>query len=383
MNRRTPKYETKRFKFPPPQSNTTVSYKEEQIFAKLFQKMVDKSAVSGALAQKVGTAGSPAVNAPDRNTFIQQFPESLRPLARQAAEKLPLPVERSAAVEAAPPTTSDRTSQASKSEGRDAAKLRAKRIERIQAKLDAAETDTELWAVLEKEVFESIKGLDVDDGSTSQGKIAVKKGKRKGTKKAKGGETSEGKVDNSSSSEGAVDGNGNAIDPTVSYAYPHLLLHTVQVLKRQFPTSALSLVVLPHIKSMGRLSYALGASTALYNETISVAWAVTSNFSRVEALLNEMVDGGVEPNEDTLDVLFRIKGELEDIEKGEQGPALRAIWAKEPLDSKLNQVEIWIKRLREGLEQNALRIAHEKEARGRFDEDQPFLPQYVTEKMYS
>ncbi|KAF1810798.1 hypothetical protein P152DRAFT_460089 [Eremomyces bilateralis CBS 781.70] len=375
LNRSPPKTDAEQDDIRSPPSTATITPKEEKIFAKLFQQMVEKNAVSNTLKMpQVGGTGKVSTCQTDAlgsQAFVQQFPESLRPMARQAAGKLPLPREQNTPFKPAESTDSKvETAPEPESEVRNLAKEKVKHVERVQKLLETASTDAKLWQVLETQVFGPIAKLDLDGEASSKNKSKTKTSKTKEKKKAKG----RAKIVEASQEDAMDEKRPNqevfkAIPPSLSYSYPHLLLHAVRVLKQTFPTSLLSMTVLPHMKSIGRSSYILGVSAALYNETIRITWAVSSDFSRVENLLNEMTHGGIDANEETLDILFNIKEQLGGIELGNKGEALRAIWATESFKKSRADVDIWIGRIRGGLELHALRVAHEKEASGQLDEN--------------
>ena len=112
----------------------------------------------------------------------------------------------------------------------------------------------------------------------------------------------------------------------LTYNYPVLLLAFLDELRTNFPSSQLAFTVLPMVKSLGRQSYVLGASSALYNGIILDTWRVYSDFHRINELLLEMENAGLEFDYDTLDVLEKIRRQGDRILKGERGVLLKRVW---------------------------------------------------------
>jgi hypothetical protein len=152
--------------------------------------------------------------------------------------------------------------------------LRAAERDRVKALLEAAPTDHALWAVLEKQVFSVVRGMDLENGPgvfSSKGKS-----KQKAFPKPRSGELS-------------------PTDPTIVYPnYSHHLLTAASTLRYKFPASPLVFNILPTVKSLGRSSYALGANTALYKFLIRVAFRHNHSYTQICSLLQDMDNGGIE-----------------------------------------------------------------------------------------
>jgi len=95
----------------------------------------------------------------------------------------------------------------------------------------------------------------------------------------------------------------------ISRLYPAALLLAIRVLKTKFPTSPLALALLPHIRSMGPMSYVLGASTEFYNALIELRWDVYSDLKSVDGLLMEMERNSVAFDVGTWNALVKIGSE--------------------------------------------------------------------------
>lgn len=147
----------------------------------------------------------------------------------------------------------------------------------------------------------------------------------------------------------------------LTYNYPVLLVTFLDELRTNFPSSQLAFTVLPMVKSLGRQSYVLGASTALYNGIILDTWRVFSDFHRINELLLEMENAGLEFDYDTLDVLGKIRRQGDRILKGERGVLLKRVWELDSIVSGWSTVVAWIPKVKERLEADALRRASESE----------------------
>jgi hypothetical protein len=75
--------------------------------------------------------------------------------------------------------------------------------------------------------------------------------------------------------------------------YAQQCVACLQVLRIQHPRSPYVLSILPKIKSLGAISYALAASTELYNELLFVRWVYYRDLHSCAELVNEMLDRSV------------------------------------------------------------------------------------------
>ena len=109
----------------------------------------------------------------------------------------------------------------------------------------------------------------------------------------------------------------------ISRLYPAALLLAFRLLRTNFPTSPLSLAILPQIRSLGPTSYVLGASSEFYNALIELRWDVYSDLKGIDGLLTEMERSGVEFDVGTWNTLVKIGGErfndLHDADGGVRG----------------------------------------------------------------
>lgn len=95
-------------------------------------------------------------------------------------------------------------------------------------------------------------------------------------------------------------------EAVVSVLYPRMLLVAFRLLRDNFPKSPLIGQFRSTIKSHGRVSSVVGASTGLYNDLIYFHWRGCSDLPGVVTLLQEMEVTGVEPNKRTKQLLDSI-----------------------------------------------------------------------------
>ncbi|KAG9206701.1 hypothetical protein G6514_003542 [Epicoccum nigrum] len=184
--------------------------------------------------------------------------------------------------------------------------LRLRERHRIDDLLTSAKTDRELWEILHKEVFTQVRQLDLDG-------IAPK------PKKSKPGP-----------------------DPKILFSnYPHHLLTALATLRKNFPASPLPLSILPTIKSFGRSSYALGATTALYNQLLRTAWLQQSSYAQIVSLLTDMHNGAVEFNADTLTLLDQVLKEFTLARSGQLGKGMQMVYSLDQFNQGIKELTRW------------------------------------------
>ncbi|KAF9696383.1 hypothetical protein EKO04_005476 [Ascochyta lentis] len=197
-----------------------------------------------------------------------------------------------------------------------AAKLneaRTKERIRVDDLLKSAKSDRELWDVLHREVFDLIRQLDLD-----------------GTNKPAPRRSRNTKSTNT------------AMDPKILFAnYPHHLLTALTTLRTYFPASPLPLSILPTMKSLGRSSYALGATTALYTQLLRTAWLQQSSYPLLISLLTDMHNGAIEFSIDTLHLLDQVIKEFDMVRSGRLGREMQMVYGMEQFGEGIREVRRW------------------------------------------
>ena len=190
---------------------------------------------------------------------------------------------------------------------------------KVDHMLGNAQTDIEIWQILENEVFSLVHELN------ARIKKAEKSNKKSKSQKATKSQTevtsssspppsSEGKQEETQKSAAGKTTAirqplpSTSLPPTVLLSilqteYPKYLYQALRILRKSFPGSTFALHALPTVRRLGPISHVLGASTALYNETLLVMWSQEGDLNAMADLLDEMRKLGVESDQVTLALL--------------------------------------------------------------------------------
>ncbi|CAO2654236.1 Nn.00g109690.m01.CDS01 [Neocucurbitaria sp. VM-36] len=207
-----------------------------------------------------------------------------------------------------------------KAEAATIKKLKLAERERIDKLLQNAQTDRDLWQILNREVFDQVRRLDLD--GTKSGKEPQSSKATTSTRKPKRDPT--------------------ASDPRILFQnYPHHLITAIQTLRTTFPSSSLPHSILPTIKSLGRSSYALGATTALYKHLIRTAWVQQSSYTYIDTLLVDMNNGAIEFDSEILALLDSIIKEHEMARSNRLGEEMRLVYGMEQFLNGLRAIRQW------------------------------------------
>ena len=236
----------------------------------------------------------------------------------------------------------------------------------IVKRMNKANTDFGLWEVLKSNVFNDFEklgkagllerqhavtkaksGIDVPSNPPESEKSTKKKDKEEKNKASKTKKKDSQNLPN-------VD--------IFRTNYPHLLVAAVQQLRRNFPTSSLALTVLAETKALGLVSYILGASTALYNESLDILWSTYSDLGAVNRLLHEMDNGGIDFDGQTLLLLDTIFTDCTNMAGLPEGKMLGIIWRMDKSVREVRQLGEWRDTVRQRLEAEALRRVREQES---------------------
>lgn len=171
-------------------------------------------------------------------------------------------------------------------------------FDRIAAMISAAETDMEVWGILQDQIFPPVKALNLEE--------PVLESKKQGPGKTKQEERIEMAV--------------------VGHIFPDLLLRVARRLRHDYPSSPLLLSIIPELRAAGPTAFALGATTDLYNESLTYLGDREQDISAVLDLLNEMERDVVEPDRTTLAILYRAIGLTRKLQKGAYGGAVKSVW---------------------------------------------------------
>lgn len=217
----------------------------------------------------------------------------------------------------------------------------------VDSLLNAANTDVEIWAILEKEVFNLMTQLNAQTKLEDRARKADLRRQKQAAKMAldnqnntsKPGEPLEGAHSPATESlhpprTSSADSKAlptNALLSLLQSNYAHHCLHALRLFRNLRLSSPYALHLLPHIKSLGPVSYVLGASTDLYNEILFQKWTQFSDVQGMADLMEEMVNQGISANVTTLEFLrFVDRSRRLDL-RGQRGTAKRTWWALRPV----------------------------------------------------
>ncbi|OAL01363.1 hypothetical protein IQ06DRAFT_293455 [Phaeosphaeriaceae sp. SRC1lsM3a] len=220
---------------------------------------------------------------------------------------------------------------AAKAEKERIKKFRYEERERIDRLLKNASTDRELWQILDREVFEQLRKLHLDEPSTSQ--------KAKDRSKPLSNDPSKARTKRPAPPPKSLSATPEA--QTLFANYPHHLVTALHALRIHFPRSPLPHSLLPTIKALGRSSYALGATTQLYKHLIRTAWVQHSSYSLIDKLLSDMEANIVEFDMGILEVLDGVIREYDLARAGRLGRELLMVSGMETWGEGIEKMREW------------------------------------------
>lgn len=193
--------------------------------------------------------------------------------------------------------------------------LRSKDRARVEKLMRDAETDFQLWQVMEAEVFPMVEKLGfaepARDGTAAAG---PKSNRRRGRKKSADVQAEVAPADYPPAAEAqlSMDVHGPL--------YPSHLLYGLRLLDSHFATSSpLALSLLPRIKQLGLVSYVLGISTPFFSTLMFTYWHRYSDVGAVLALLGEMRHAGLHFDKNTQAIVDSIDHHLGPFIRGSGG----------------------------------------------------------------
>ncbi|ORX92624.1 hypothetical protein BCR34DRAFT_580967 [Clohesyomyces aquaticus] len=230
--------------------------------------------------------------------------------------------------------------------------IRNREKERVWVMLDEAKTDREIWEVLQWEVFDKMRMLNLDgvDNELSRKKSRQALRKQRRAAESIPLDISDFLQDSPVLGTHAVtdptapleEKQKEEIDPRILFPnYPSLLVHAVSLLRVRFPQSQSPLSILPMLKSLGRSSYALAATTSLYNHLIRAVWVQHASYTYIDELLTDMDNGGIEFDSKTLELLDTILVEYEKAAKGRFGRLVKEVWSLEHMAEGARKLQGW------------------------------------------
>lgn len=222
-----------------------------------------------------------------------------------------------------------------------------KELDRVIKLMKGAKTDRELWSVLEYEVFSMIRQSNGEGGKT----------KVKSARRRRGQQSDAELVDDQEKSRSK---DNQPPLTTIGPNYPYLLLLAMRIFRYDFQLPSACLSLFAQVRSLGPISYVLGATTPLYNEIIGLKWKSYGDFHGIDELLIEMEKSGVEFDEDTLLLLEGIEKERRLVMRGDEGNLMKDLWCLDGVRGGLRRIIVWKEIVDEKLTEKAIAIGRKE-----------------------
>ncbi|KAI9728274.1 MAG: hypothetical protein M1834_007767 [Cirrosporium novae-zelandiae] len=273
---------------------------------------------------------------------IDRYPPALRTAALNAMRSAALNWKEGGAEEE--PELTEAEKKAEKEYARIIRETRERELRRIIKCLEDQKTDVGIWKVLEQEVFSMLEKLGLSElKSRSTPAHPIKKTFKKAESAPPKKPTPPVKTAQESSSEAETTPSTGIIIPPlaiVAPTYSGTVLHAIRLLHERFPSSPLALNLLPHLKSLGRTSYVLGATTPFYNELLTLNWRVYGDLHSMLSLLKEMDDSGVEFNDHTGEILDAVARDCKSDQMADPGLMMQW-WESGEVEKAMHKLMKW------------------------------------------
>jgi hypothetical protein len=211
-------------------------------------------------------------------------------------------------------------------------------VKQVNEAFAAAQTDVELWQVLHDKVLSRVKSLGLDQPlqQSSKQKKQIPK------------------VEDSPWPGKLPD------QLVIAESLPQHVVDCQHMLIYDFPATHLGVSLLPYLKSLGPTTFALAASTKLYNNHIR-ALRGGGNFPAIMHTLEEMDKEVYDFNDKTHDLVNWIYKRSFPAREGTYGVGVAALWNGERFRKAINATTRWNKLISERMQEKALREARAKE----------------------
>lgn len=193
----------------------------------------------------------------------------------------------------------------------------------VLTQLDGANSDEEIWRVLQEQVFSLVIRLN---GDVRKAELADKRGAKKDgeVREARRNKTEEWRARKNLGTTKAIP--INEVLLILHRNYAEYCLHTLRLFRRKYPTSLYALHVLTTIKDLGPISYVLGVSTDIYNEFLFLQWTQYSDLHGMAETTAEMHNQGIEGNDVTVALIKGIARQRRRAKRSFAGPVMKEWW---------------------------------------------------------
>ncbi|OQN96081.1 hypothetical protein B0A48_17881 [Cryoendolithus antarcticus] len=243
----------------------------------------------------------------------------------------------------------------------------AAEIKTVDSLMADTQTDADLWRVLHERVISRVLALQLD---TSEKPTEDLDKARTPIKKAKGKKSKTLPVTAAATPAAELATTPSKATPVPSAQDLHLLtqtfpIHLLNFTKRcssSFPGSSLPSNLLPYIKSLGPTTFAMAATTSLYNHHMSQLYYQHLDLPSIIATLEEMDQQVYDFDTATYNLLGKILHRANEARLGHLGPGTQAIWGSERMRSALKGIAEWKAKVLVQMEARALHVARSQPA---------------------
>ncbi|KAM3514115.1 hypothetical protein MY11210_002216 [Beauveria gryllotalpidicola] len=311
------------------QGRMPVSKKKTAFNAMREQAASTSATGAGKLDTKARSIVDQARLADFRDKFLSRYPSSLRNAAQVALGLFEVPANEEGTRTFMELKEADAANWAERAMYDQ---LRSEERKRVDCLMESCTTDTELWNLMEREIFTLPERL----GILQDYMMTSPKNKKNKATKTKGKSVAEEPIDDpatspeSNSERRLMDIHGRL--------YPHFIYNGLKLLDTKFKRSSpYTFKILPRVKELGLPSYVLGVSTSFYSRLASLYWTRFGDSNAALNVLQEMLSSGLYANDESMEVVESIRDHLHGCTWGAQGPFVMAMMESSPYDASLSQ----------------------------------------------
>lgn len=301
------------------------------------KSLLDAMKQGSATTQAGGSIIDQARDTKYRQQFLERYPPSLRKAAEMALGRFELePQPQRTRMRAEMPELEEIEAEKLAAWSRYE-EIRNKEKQRVEALMGWAQEDTELWDIMEREVFSLPKKLGIYQPPLPSTPPKPKRGRKSKARTAQSSSESQPEA----SAEGQIEASSEEEILSMDVhgpLYPHYLSLGLSLLDSAFKRpSPLAFQVLPRVKDLGLQSYVLGVSTPLYSKLAQMCWNRFGDANAALDVIQEMNSLGLPPDEQVADLLTQMRDDLHACTWGAQGPFVMAMMESAPYDAALRK----------------------------------------------
>jgi hypothetical protein len=217
----------------------------------------------------------------------------------------------------------------------------------VKMTLATAESDVELWKMMHDVILSRLAPLDLENPVPNQPSKPQKR---------KTGAAKEADTTKKSQWQGNIPD-----DLVITQTLPQHLNECARLLFYSFPSSHLHISLLPYLKSLGPATFALAASTRLYNLHMRALFRSHTNLPQIVRTLEEMDKEVYEFDDKTRDLVTMIQKRGSLARSGTYGAGLGALWSGERFRKATRATAFWGHTIEARMQEQALREARARE----------------------